>query len=110
MKHRQFDPKQFVERKRFKFWSEMQRKPGESVLELAARIPRAAASSNFTAVRLITQLLIAVSKTLFVIFAKLQVIRKGLSQEGATMFYKLGEGDRRTGSQLYCQRVSYFGS
>ena len=76
MKHRQFDPKQFVERKRFKFWSEMQRKPGESVLELAARIPRAAASSNFTAVRLITQLLIAVSKTLFVIFAKLQSLGK----------------------------------
>ena len=50
MKH-QFDPKRFVVRKRFKFWSEMQRKPGESVLELAARIRQAAATCNFTAIK-----------------------------------------------------------
>ena len=50
MKH-QFDPKRFVVRERFKFWSEMQRKPGESVLELAARIRQAAATCNFTAIK-----------------------------------------------------------
>ena len=50
MKH-QLDPKRFVVRERFKFWSEMQRKPGESVLELAARIRPAAATCNFTATK-----------------------------------------------------------
>ena len=50
MKH-QFDPKRFVVRERVKFWSEMQRKPGESVLELAARIRQAAATCNFTAIK-----------------------------------------------------------
>ena len=50
MKH-QFDPKRFVGRERFKFWSEMQRKPGESVLELAARIRQATAACDFTAIK-----------------------------------------------------------
>ena len=50
MKHK-FDPKRFVVRERFKFWSEMQRKPGESVLELAARIRQAATACNFTAIK-----------------------------------------------------------
>ena len=47
----QFDPKRFVVREHFKFWSEMQRKPGESVLELAARIRQAAATCGFTAIK-----------------------------------------------------------
>ena len=34
----QFDPKVFIVRERFKFWSDMQRKPGETLQELAARI------------------------------------------------------------------------
>ena len=34
----QYDPKQFVVRERFKFWSGPPRKPGEKVTELAARI------------------------------------------------------------------------
>ena len=34
----QYDPKRFIVRERFRFWSEMQRKPGETVQELAARI------------------------------------------------------------------------
>ena len=37
MKHH-FNPKRFIIRERFKFWSEMQHKPGELVLKLAARI------------------------------------------------------------------------
>ena len=48
---RRFDPKRFVVRERFKFWSEMQRKSGESVLELAARIWQAAATCNFTGIK-----------------------------------------------------------
>ena len=44
IKH-QFDPK------RFKFWSEMQRKPDESVWELAVRIRQAAATCNSTAIK-----------------------------------------------------------
>ena len=31
----QFDPTRYVVRERFKFWSEMQRKPGETIQELA---------------------------------------------------------------------------
>ena len=50
IKH-QFDPKQFVARKRFKFWSEMQRKPGKSVLKLAARILQASATCDFRAIK-----------------------------------------------------------
>ena len=34
----QFDPKLFIVRELFKFWSDMQRKPGETLQELAARI------------------------------------------------------------------------
>ena len=34
----QYDPKRFVVRERYKFWSNMQRKPGKSIQELAARI------------------------------------------------------------------------
>ena len=38
----QFDPKRFVVRERFKFWSDMKRKPGETIPELASRIQDAA--------------------------------------------------------------------
>ena len=37
MKH-QFGPWRFVVRERYKLWSGMQRKPGETIPELAARI------------------------------------------------------------------------
>ena len=48
---RQFDPKRFVVRERFRFWSDMSRKPGETVPELAARIRQAAATCGFTNIR-----------------------------------------------------------
>ena len=38
----QFDPKRFVVRERFKFWSDMKRKLGETIPELASRIQDAA--------------------------------------------------------------------
>ena len=41
----QFDPKRFVVRERFKFWSDMKRKPGETIPELASRIRQDAAST-----------------------------------------------------------------
>ena len=47
----QFDPTLFVVRERFKFWSEMQRKPGETIQELAARIRHDAATCNFAAIK-----------------------------------------------------------
>ena len=47
----QFDPKRFVVRERLKFWSQMQCKLGESVLELAARIRQAATTCDFTAIK-----------------------------------------------------------
>ena len=34
----QFNPMLYIARERFKFWSDMRRKPGETVQELAARI------------------------------------------------------------------------
>ena len=50
MKH-QFNPKRFVVGERFKFRSEMQHKPGESFLAIAARIRQAAATCHFTAIK-----------------------------------------------------------
>ncbi|XP_014675860.1 PREDICTED: uncharacterized protein LOC106815848 [Priapulus caudatus] len=47
----QFDPKRFIVRERFKFWSEMQRKPGETIQELAARIRQDAATCDFTSIK-----------------------------------------------------------
>ena len=46
----QFDPKRFIVRERFKFWSEMRRKPGETVQELAARIRQDAARCDFPSI------------------------------------------------------------
>ena len=34
----QFDPKRFVVRERFKFWSDMKRKPGKTIRELSNTI------------------------------------------------------------------------
>jgi hypothetical protein len=44
---KEFDPKRFVIRERFRFWSEMKRKPGETIQELASRIRQDAATCNF---------------------------------------------------------------
>jgi len=46
----QFDPTRFVIRERFKFWTTMQRRPGESIQELAARIRQAAATCDFASI------------------------------------------------------------
>ena len=46
----QFDPKLFVVRERFKFWSNMERKPGETLQELAARIRHDAATCDFPSI------------------------------------------------------------
>ncbi|XP_033112551.1 uncharacterized protein LOC117113351 [Anneissia japonica] len=47
----QFDPKRFIVRERFKFWSNMKRKPGEHVNELAARIRQKAATCDFMKIK-----------------------------------------------------------
>ncbi|KAG0722413.1 hypothetical protein GWK47_006041 [Chionoecetes opilio] len=47
----QFDPKRFIVRERFKFWSDMHRKPGETIQELAARIRQDAATCDFSSIR-----------------------------------------------------------
>ena len=47
----QFDPKLFVVRERFKFWSNMDRKPGETLQELAARIRQDAATCDFSSIK-----------------------------------------------------------
>ena len=47
----QFDPKRFVVRERFKFWSDMKRKPGETIPELASRIRQHAATCDFQSIK-----------------------------------------------------------
>ena len=47
----QFDPKRFVVRERFKFWSDMKRKPGETITELASRIRQDAATCDFQSIK-----------------------------------------------------------
>ncbi|KAK7091479.1 hypothetical protein V1264_009152 [Littorina saxatilis] len=47
----QFDPKLFIVRERFKFWSDMKRKPGETLQELAARIRQDAATCDFPSIK-----------------------------------------------------------
>lgn len=47
----QFDPKRFIARERFKFWSDLQRKPGETVQELAARLRQDAVACDFSTIR-----------------------------------------------------------
>ena len=47
----QYDPKRFVVRERFRFWSNMQRKPGETAQELAARIRHEAATCDFASIK-----------------------------------------------------------
>ena len=46
----QFDPKLFIVRECFKFWSDMQRKPGKTLQELEARIRQDAATCDFTSI------------------------------------------------------------
>jgi hypothetical protein len=47
----QYDPKRFIVRERYKYWSDMQRKPGETIQELAARIRQDATTCAFTDIR-----------------------------------------------------------
>ena len=47
----QFDPKRFVVRERFKFWSDMKRKPGETIPKLASRIRQDAATCDFQSIK-----------------------------------------------------------
>jgi len=45
-----FHPTRFVIRECFKFWTTMQRRPGESIQKLAACIHQAAATCNFASI------------------------------------------------------------
>ena len=46
----QFDPTPYIVRERFKFWTEINHKPGEMIQELAACIRHDAATCDFTAI------------------------------------------------------------
>ena len=46
----QFDPTRYIVRERFKFWSDLKRRPGESILELAARIRQDAVTCEFVSI------------------------------------------------------------
>ena len=45
-----FHPMRFIVCERFKFWSKMDRKPGETINELVARIRQDAVTCNFTSI------------------------------------------------------------
>ena len=47
----QFGPRRFVVWERYKFYSDMQRKPGETISELTARIRQDAATWDFASIR-----------------------------------------------------------
>ena len=46
----QYDPKKFIIRERYKFWSTIKRKPGETVTELATRVRQMAATCDFPSI------------------------------------------------------------
>ena len=47
----QFHPKRFIVRERFKFWSNMDRKPGETIQELVTRIRQDAVTCDFSSIK-----------------------------------------------------------
>ena len=47
----QFDPTRYIVRERYKFWSDLRRKPGETIPELAARIRQDAVTCDFTTIK-----------------------------------------------------------
>ena len=47
----QFDPTHYIVRERFKFWSDVRRKRGETIQELAARIRQDAVTCDFPAIK-----------------------------------------------------------
>lgn len=47
----QFDPTRYIVRERFKFWSDVRRKLGETIQELAARIRQDAVTCEFPAIK-----------------------------------------------------------
>jgi hypothetical protein len=71
----QFDPKRFVVRERFKFWSQMSRKPGETIQELVARIRHDAVTCDFSA---ITDPLDEAMRTRFICSVKNEAVLKAL--------------------------------
>ena len=46
-----YDPTKFTVRERYKFWSSIKRKPGETPTELAARVREIATTCDFTAIK-----------------------------------------------------------
>ena len=45
-----FNPKRFIVRERFRFWTELKRQPGETIQELAAKIRTAASTCDFSSI------------------------------------------------------------
>ena len=47
----QYNPRTFIVRERYRFWSDMKRKPGETIQELAARIRHDATTCDFSSIK-----------------------------------------------------------
>ena len=45
-----FNPKRFIVRERFRFWTELKRQPGKTIQELAAKIRTAASTCDFPSI------------------------------------------------------------
>ena len=78
----QFHPKRFIVRERFKFWSKMDRKPGETINELVARIRQDAVTCDFTS---ITDPLDEAMRTRFICSINNEAVLKAL--------FKVKDGD-----------------
>ena len=71
----QFNPKCFTVHERFEFWSVMDRKTGETIQELTARIRQAAVTCDFTS---ITDSLDEVMRTRFLCSISNEAVLKAL--------------------------------
>ena len=73
-----YDPTQFTVKERYKFWSTIKRKPGETPTELAARVRQMATTCDFPAIK---NLLDAAMRTCFICAINNAAILKSVSRE-----------------------------
>ena len=73
-----YDPTQFTVRERYKFWSTIKRKPGETPTELAARVRQMATTCDFPAIK---NLLDEAMRTCFICAINNEAILKSVFRE-----------------------------
>ena len=73
-----YDPTKFTVRERYKFWSSIKRKPGETPTELAARVRQMANTCDFTAIK---NLLDVAMRTCFICAINSEAVLKSVFRE-----------------------------